>query len=36
MKVKEFILENEIVVKEWLVENGIVNEDDNINYHDGN
>jgi hypothetical protein len=36
MKIKEFILKNEVVVKNWLVENGIVNEDDNINYHDGN
>ena len=28
MKIKEFILENEVVVKNWLVDNNIIDEDD--------
>lgn len=28
MKIKEFILENEIVVKNWLIENNVIDEDD--------
>jgi hypothetical protein len=28
IKIKEFILENEVVVKSWLIENNIVDEDD--------
>jgi hypothetical protein len=27
-KIKEFILENEVVVKSWLIENNIVDKDD--------
>jgi hypothetical protein len=28
MKIKEFIEENEVVVKNWLVENNVIDEDD--------
>ena len=28
MKIKEFILKNEVVVKNWLVDNNIIDEDD--------
>ena len=28
MKIKEFILKNEVVVKSWLIENNIIDEDD--------
>jgi hypothetical protein len=28
IKIKEFILENEVVVKSWLIENNIVDKDD--------
>jgi hypothetical protein len=37
MKIKEFILKNEVVVKNWLVENNIVDEDDidDIEFVDG-
>lgn len=37
MKVKEFILENEVVVKNWLIDNNIIDEDDidDIEFVDG-
>ena len=37
MKVKEFILENEVVVKNWLIEENIIDEDDidDIEFVDG-